>query len=41
MFNSDAPINPVNGNVTIPGEANFFTVLTDFGTDKLLAFIQA
>jgi pilus assembly protein CpaC len=41
IFNSDAQIDPVNGSVTIPGGANFFTVLTDFGSDKLLAFIQA
>jgi len=40
IFNNDGPINPVTGNVTIP-ESNFFTVLTDFGSDKLLAFIQA
>jgi len=41
LFNSDDAINPANGNVTIPGGSNFFTVLTDFGSDKLLAFIQA
>ena len=41
FLNSDANISPVTGAVSIPGEANFFTVLTDFGTDKLLAFIQA
>ena len=41
IFNNDSPINPVNGNVTIPTETNFFTVLTDFGSDKLLAFLQA
>jgi pilus assembly protein CpaC len=40
LFNNDNAINPVTGNVTIP-EANFFTVLTDFGSDKLLAFLQA
>jgi Flp pilus assembly secretin CpaC len=41
IFNNDAPIDPVTGKVTIPTTANFFTVLTDFGSDKLLAFIQA
>jgi pilus assembly protein CpaC len=41
LFNNDGPINPVNGNVTLPSDASFFTVLTDFGSDKLLAFIQA
>jgi len=39
-FNSDNQID-ANGNVSIPSSANFFTVLTDFGSDNLLAFIQA
>jgi pilus assembly protein CpaC len=41
IFNNDGPIDPVTGRVTIPTQANFFTVLTDFGSDNLLAFIQA
>ncbi|MEO6528476.1 MAG: pilus assembly protein N-terminal domain-containing protein [Gemmatimonadaceae bacterium] len=41
LFRTDAPINDVTGKVTLPAEANFLTVLTDLGTDKLLAVLQA
>jgi len=41
IFRSDNPIDPNTGAVTIPNEGSFLTVLTDFGTDKLLAFIEA
>lgn len=40
VFNTDAPFNP-NGGIDVPTPAGFGTVLTDFGTDKLLALIQA
>jgi pilus assembly protein CpaC len=41
IFRSDNSINPVNGNVTISPESNFFTALTDFGSDDVLALIEA
>jgi pilus assembly protein CpaC len=41
IFRSDNPIDPNTGAVSIPNEGSFLTVLTDFGTDKLLAFIEA
>lgn len=37
-LNSDNSI--VNGKVTIPGDAGFLTVLTDFGTKNLLALLS-
>jgi len=40
-LNSDNPIDPVTGRFTIPGASRFLTVLTDFGTDDLLAFLDA
>jgi pilus assembly protein CpaC len=40
IFGSDANINQGTGTVTIPGTTRFFTILTDFDTDKLLAFID-
>jgi pilus assembly protein CpaC len=40
IFRSDAPFN-TEGSLTIPSEARFLTVLTDFGTKDLLAFIEA
>ena len=40
-FRSDNAINPVTGAVTISPESNFFTALTDFGTDDVLALIEA
>ena len=40
LFNSDSPFNPEDGSITVPGN-RFLTVLTDFGTRDLLAFIEA
>jgi pilus assembly protein CpaC len=40
-LNSDGPIDPVTGRFTIPSASRFLTVLTDFGTDDLLAFLDA
>ena len=40
-LNSDNPIDPVRGTFTIPSASRFLTVLTDFGTDDLLAFLDA
>ena len=41
LLNSDNVIDPVTGKITIPSASRFLTVLTDFGTDDLLAFIEA
>ena len=41
LLNSDNVIDPVTGKITIPSATRFLTVLTDFGTDDLLAFIEA
>ena len=41
LFRSDSPFNPADNSITIPGESRFLTVLTDFGTRDLLAFIEA
>jgi pilus assembly protein CpaC len=41
LFNSDNAINPVTGNVTVPADRGFFTLLTDFGSNDVLAFIEA
>jgi pilus assembly protein CpaC len=41
ILNSDNPIDPKTGSVTIPAASRFLTVLTDFGTDDLLAFLDA
>jgi pilus assembly protein CpaC len=40
-LNSDNPIDRTTGEFTIPGASRFLTILTDFGTDDLLAFIDA
>jgi len=40
-FGSDATIDPITGRVTIPSLTRYLTVLTDFGTDDLLAFLDA
>ncbi|GLC26680.1 type II and III secretion system protein family protein [Roseisolibacter agri] len=39
LFNSDSPFG-TDGTITVPGN-RFLTVLTDFGTRDLLAFIEA
>lgn len=41
LFRSDNPIDPTTGNITIPSTSRYFTLLTDFGTDQLLAFLEA
>jgi len=41
VFRSDNSIDPVTGAVTISPESNFFTALTDFGSDDVLALIEA
>jgi pilus assembly protein CpaC len=41
FLNNDNPINPTTGQVTLPPDRNFLTVLTDFGSNDILAFIEA
>lgn len=41
FLNSDSPIDKTTGAVSIPTSANFLTILSDLGTDKVLAFLQA
>jgi len=40
-FNTDAAFDPTTGKITLPSASRFLTVLTDFGTDDLLAFLDA
>jgi pilus assembly protein CpaC len=41
MFSNDNAFNKDDGTIALPSSARFFTVLTDFGTDDLLAFLDA
>ncbi|HEU4643166.1 MAG TPA: pilus assembly protein N-terminal domain-containing protein [Gemmatimonadaceae bacterium] len=41
LFKDDNAFDKATGNLIIPGEGQFLSVLTDFDTQKLLAFIQA
>jgi len=41
IFRSDGPINKETGEVTLPGDTRFITLLSDFGTKNFLAFIDA
>ena len=41
IFRSDNLIDPATGAISIPSAGSFLTVLTDFGSDKLLALIEA
>jgi len=41
ILNNDGPIDKTTGDIAIPGASRFLTILTDFGTDDLLAFIDA
>jgi pilus assembly protein CpaC len=41
ILNNDGPIDPITGVVSIPAASRFLTILTDFGTDDLLAFLDA
>ena len=40
IFNTDGAL-AADGRLTVPGQASFLTLLTDFGTRDLLAFLQA
>jgi Flp pilus assembly secretin CpaC len=40
-FSNDALIDPVTGKITVPSATRYLTVLTDFGTNDLLAFLDA
>jgi Flp pilus assembly secretin CpaC len=40
-FSNDALIDPITGRVTVPSATRYLTVLTDFGTNDLLAFLDA
>ena len=40
LLRSDAPFDE-EGNINIPATTRFLTVLTDFGTDDLLGFLEA
>lgn len=39
-FNTDSPINPTTGAITLPSSAGFLTILTDFNTKRLLALLD-
>jgi pilus assembly protein CpaC len=41
IFRSDNVIDKESGAISIPSTANFLTVLSDLGTDKVLAFLEA
>ena len=41
IFRSDESIDRVTGDITISPESNFFTALTDFGSNDILALIEA
>ena len=41
IFRSDDAIDPVTGAVSISPSSNFFTALTDFGSNDVLALIEA
>lgn len=41
IFNTDNPIDPKTGDITLPSTVGFGTVLTDFGTKHLLALLDA
>src|SRR5690606_31406233 len=41
VFRSDNAIDRNTGNVTIPASSGYSTVLSDFGTSKFLAFLDA
>jgi pilus assembly protein CpaC len=41
LFKSDDVLDKTTGAITIPSSARFLSVLTDFGTDDLLAFLDA
>lgn len=41
IFKTDAPIDKITGDITLPSSAGFGTILTDFGTKHLLALLDA
>ncbi len=41
LLNNDSPIDRATGDISIPATSRFLTVLTDFGTDDLLGFLEA
>jgi len=41
FLNNDNPIDPTTGRVTVPADRSFLTVLTNFGSNDFLAFIEA
>ena len=41
IFRSDESIDRATGDITISPESNFFTALTNFGSDDVLALIEA
>lgn len=41
IFRSDDVFDKESGAINIPSAANFLTVLSDLGTDKVLAFLEA
>jgi pilus assembly protein CpaC len=41
VFKNDDAIDEVTGKVTLPSDANFFTALSDFGANDVLALIEA
>ena len=41
LFRSDNVFDETTGKITIPPSTRFLTVLTDFGTDDVLAFLDA
>lgn len=40
LLSGDAQLDPATGRVTLPGQ-RFFSVLSDFGTDQVLGFLDA
>jgi pilus assembly protein CpaC len=40
LFNSDAAIDQETGIITLPATTRFATILSDFGTDRLLGFLE-
>ncbi len=41
IFKNDAAIDPATGDVSIPGASHFLTILSNFGTKNVLAFLDA
>jgi len=41
LFSNDNPFEQATGNIILPASTRFLTVLTDFGTNDLLAFLDA